>query len=83
MTKWKHALHELEKGTPTATAINVAFSLGGKIVKGISDLINPSQKHHYDKEKEKRNETPRLDQGAIDNVKAKVASPIALVDIRE
>ena len=82
MTKWKHALHELEKGTPTATAINVAFSLGGKIFKGISDLIAPSPKRHYDKEKEKRNETPRLDQGAIDNVKAKVASPIALVDIR-
>lgn len=82
ITKWKHALHELEKGVPTLTAINVAFSFGGKLMKGINSLISPAPKHHYDKEKGKKEESLRLDQGAIDNVKAKVSSPVALVDVR-
>src|SRR3989344_601560 len=46
ITKWKQALHELEKGTPTLAAKNVAYSFTGKVMKGISDLISPPPKYH-------------------------------------
>lgn len=52
--KWKQALHDLEKGVPTSTATDVAFSFGGKLVKGISNFISPAPKHHYNKDKEKK-----------------------------
>ncbi|HEY9584559.1 MAG TPA: DUF87 domain-containing protein [Candidatus Paceibacterota bacterium] len=81
LKKWKESLRKLEKGMPTAAAINVAFSLSGKIMKGINDLVSPPPKHHaHDKEEPK--EAHKVDQQAIDNVKLKVGSAISLVDIR-
>lgn len=82
LTKWKKALRDLEKGIPTATAVDVAFSFGGRIMKGISDLISPTPDPTKKKDQEKMENAPKIDQIAIDNVKQKISSPIALVDLR-
>jgi hypothetical protein len=81
LNKWGKALRELEKGMPTAAAVDVPFTFGHKLVKSISDLISPPPKHHL-KDKERLEEPLKIDQLAIDNVKLKIGSPIALADIR-
>ncbi|MBI2474461.1 MAG: DUF87 domain-containing protein [Candidatus Taylorbacteria bacterium] len=78
--KWRKALSELEKGVPTATAVDVPFGFGAKLLKGISDMVSPPLKSKKDKSKPA--EAPKIDQRSIDNVKAKLASPIVLTDIR-
>lgn len=81
LSKWKKTLHKLEKGTPTMEAIDVPFTFGGKVFKGIAELINPPSKHNP-KDKEEPEKPLKIDQSAIDNVKLKIGSPIAMVDIR-
>ncbi len=78
--KWKNSLRDLEKGERTSVAIDVPFSVGGKIIKAVSDLIHGSSPSKKDSEDKK--ESSKIDQGAIDNVKAKTSSPIAMVCIR-
>lgn len=79
--KWKESLKNLEKGESTYRAIDVPFTTGAKVMKFMSDLINPAESYK-DKNKKEEKEPPRLDQRAIDNVKIKVGNPVAMVDIR-
>jgi len=79
-SKWKKALSELEKGVPTYTAVDVPFTVGGKIMKVISELVSPTEKKK--KNKDEPNELPKTDQTAIENVKVKIGSPIILSTVR-
>ena len=81
LDKWKKSLRQLEKGMPTLEAIDVPFKFSHKIIKGISDLISPPVKHTK-KDEEEPEKPLKINQAAIDNVKLKIGSPIALVDIR-
>lgn len=80
---FKGALEELQKGVPAKKATDIAFGVGDKLKhelklaskQFVKDLF--SSKSVKDKEKEKR-----VDEIAVDQVKAKISSPVAMVNMR-
>lgn len=75
--KYKDSLDEILKGVPVKKAL--PKSMLGEFWEGLKETFKSQEK--ADKEKEKQKETP-VDQIAVDNIKAKIASPMVDVNIR-
>lgn len=73
---YEKALHDIEKGAKVKEAIDIAHTFGGTFKKAIKELFAPSKFPNKDK-----TPTP-LDQNVLENIKNKIQSPIALVNIR-
>ena len=79
---YKEALGKLQKGVKTKEALNVADGLGEEIWKEAKGLLSGVFAGDKKKKEEEKNETPKIDQDAIDQLTKKISAPIARVNIR-
>jgi hypothetical protein len=90
--EFKGALDEIQKGTKVKDAIDIRHTLLGKlsktaedIGKGFAEEFSPFKKNQEqkDKEKDKKKEEGKvIDQIAVEQITAKIQSPIVEVNIR-
>lgn len=76
---WSKALTDIEKGVSVGMAIDVPFTFGAKVMQSLGDFISPPPKSKRDK---MDGESRRVDQIAVENIKFKISSPVALSNIR-
>jgi hypothetical protein len=72
---YKHVIEEIQKGVPVKKAL--PKTLAGEFLGGLKDAFFSSEKKEEDKDKPKI-----IDQAAVENITAKISSPIAEVNLR-
>ncbi len=77
--KYKDALDKIQKGTPLKEAIDIPDSVPGEIFHTFKDVFGSSKTK--DKEKEGEKSEP-IDQGAIEEIRRKIAAPIVRCNLR-
>lgn len=80
LEKYKEALRKLQKGVSVRKATDIPNTFLGEIAKGFKDTFGGHNSHK--KDKEGKEETPKVDNLAVEQVKNKVGSPLMLASIR-
>lgn len=79
MKKYREALHKLQRGVSARRATDIRMTFWGEMAKGFRDVLSG---RHSETKKHKKDEEPKVDEVAIEQVKNKVGSPLLLVGIR-
>ncbi len=79
--KYKKALDKIQKGEKVKDAIDIPESFFEHIIHFGKDIFKDSAKEKKKKE-EAKNEPPKIDEMVVENIKAKISSPIQKVLIR-
>ena len=75
--KYSEALKQIEKGTPVKEAINISYTIGHEIWKGIKSAFKSSKK------KDDKDKTPPIiDQTVVEFIKKKTSSPVMSINMR-
>src|SRR3989338_1137551 len=80
LEKYKEALRKLQKGVSVRKATNISNTFLGEIAKGFKDAFTAHSSPK--KDKDGKEEPPKIDDIAVEQVKNKVASPLMLAAIR-
>jgi hypothetical protein len=84
--RYKDALQEIQKGTDLKKAIDIKHSLGGELMKTIKefgmDFLKDFIAPKVGKKKDEPEERKPIDEGAVENIKHKIESPIVNANIR-
>lgn len=76
---YNHATEKLERGTPAKEALDIPDSLSAGVFKEFRNILVGSSAK---KTEDKKDETKKIDQLAIDEVRKKTTSPIVVCNLR-
>jgi len=74
--KYQEALLKIQKGVSPSEALNIPLSAGGELLRATKNIFFPF------KPRKKDGALPIVDQILVDNIKTKIGSPMARVNIR-
>jgi len=82
LSKYKKALGEINKGEKLSKAIDISYSMGMTVLKGIGELFEGGKKKDKENESLKPTGPKPEDKLAIESIENKVSSPVMEVNIR-